>query len=147
LFRLQNHNKNRIACQPREITMPVITTLYAGLLGLILLFLAFKAGSMRGKLGISVGHGDSMDLLLAMRKQANFVEYVPMILILLGLLEVNGAPKLAIHIMGAALVIARICHAQGFRHDTMAGKGRFVGAAGTALLLLVTSIWAIVVFV
>ncbi len=127
--------------------MPVITTLYAGLLGMILLATSYKAGSLRGKLNIPLGHGDNLELHLAMRRQANFVEYVPMILILVALLEMDGAPKLAIHCMGAGLVIFRACHALGVEAHTMSSKGRFVGAAGTALTLLIASVWAIVVFI
>jgi uncharacterized membrane protein YecN with MAPEG domain len=126
--------------------MPVITTLYAGLLGLMSIAIAYKAGSTRGKSGISLGHGDNMDLLLAMRRHANFVEFVPLALILIALLEMNGIPKLAVHGLGASLVVFRACHALGLRADTMASTGRYVGAAGTALLTIVISIWAIVVF-
>jgi uncharacterized membrane protein YecN with MAPEG domain len=127
--------------------MPVITTLYAGLLGLMSIAIAFKAGSLRGKLGISIGHGDNRDLLLAMRRQANFVEYVPMALILIALLEMNGIPKLAVHGLGASLVVFRACHAAGMRADNMSGTGRFVGSAGTALLTVIVSVWAIIVFI
>ena len=126
--------------------MPVITALYAGLLGLISLAIAFKAGSLRGKLGVSIGHGDSKELLLAMRRQANFVEYVPLALILIGLLELNHVTPYAIHAMGASLVVFRVCHAMGLQADSMKNAGRFIGATGTALLTLVASIWAIVVF-
>jgi len=126
--------------------MPVITALYAGLLGLMSIAIAFKAGSMRGKLGIPIGHGGSQDLLLAMRRQANFVEYVPLALLLIALLEMNGIPKLAVHGLGASLVVFRACHALGMRADSMSGAGRFVGAAGTALLTVIVSVWAIVVF-
>lgn len=127
--------------------MPVITLLYAGLLALISLVLSYQVGSMRGKTGISIGDGGNSDMLLAMRKQANFVEYVPMLLILIGLLEANGTGPLALHIMGASLVVSRIAHPLGLRADTMQGIGRVIGAAGTALLTLIASIWAIVIFV
>lgn len=127
--------------------MPVITLLYAGLLGLVSLWLSYQAGSLRGKTGISIGDGGNTDMLLAMRRHANFVEYVPLLLILIGLLEFNGVGALTIHIMGIALVICRIAHAIGLQADTMQGIGRLVGAAGTAILTLVASVWAIVIFV
>ncbi len=127
--------------------MPIITTLYAGLLGLLSLALSFQAGSMRGKTGISIGDGGQQEMLLAMRRHANFVEYVPLALILIGLLEFNAVNALAIHVMGASLVLFRIAHAVGLKADTMQGAGRLIGAAGTALLTLTASIWAIVIFV
>ena len=126
--------------------MPVVTALYAGLLGLMTIAVAFPAGSLRGKLNIALGDGGNTDLLLAMRRQANFVEYVPIALILIALLELDGVSKMPIHILGASLVVVRACHALGLRSDTMRSPGRFVGAAGTALIIVVASIWLIVRF-
>ena len=126
--------------------MPTVTMLYAGLLGLILLGLAFAAGRTRGRLKVSLGDGGHVELLLAMRRHANFVEYVPVILVLMALLEMNGVTRTAIHAMGISLVIARLAHAAGLSADTTGGAGRAVGAGVTALILLVASIWAVVAF-
>ncbi|HKJ16969.1 MAG TPA: MAPEG family protein [Xanthomonadales bacterium] len=126
--------------------MPHVTILYAGLLGIISLVLSFLVGNIRGKAGVSIGDGGNKDLLLAMRRQANFVEYVPLALILIGFLEMNGVSGTVIHTMGAVLVISRIAHAQGLRADNMQGIGRLIGAAGTALLTLVASVWCIVAY-
>ncbi len=81
-----------------------------------------------------------------MRRHANFIEYVPLALILIGLLEFNGAPTLAIHALGGGLVVFRIAHAVGLKADTIEGMGRLIGAAGTSLVMLVASVWAIVTF-
>ena len=127
--------------------MPIVTSLYAGLLGLMAIAVAFPVGSLRGKLGIPLGDGGNRELLRAMRRQANFIEWVPLTLVLISLLEMSGVAKTAIHVLGAGLVVARICHALDFRVDTMSGPGRFIGAMGTVLITLVTSIWLIVRFV
>jgi|SRR5215472_4654756 len=126
--------------------MPVITAFYAGLLGLIAIGVAFRCGRLRGKLNVSIGDGGDRGLLLAMRRHANFAEWVPLALILIALLEMDGVSKYAIHSLGAGLVIARIAHAMGLRADTLANPARFVGAAGTAVITLVASLWNIVVF-
>ena len=140
--------------------MPVITALYAGILGLMSIVLALGAGSLRGKLKVSIGDGGHPELLLAMRRHGNFVEFVPLALILIGLLEMNGvgatalhalgnvhgrqAPYMAaIHALGAALVLARVCHATGLKADTLAGPTRAIGAVGTMLVVVVASVWAI----
>ena len=91
--------------------MPFVTMLYAGILGLMSIAVAFPAGQLRGKLGIPLGDGGSVALLHAMRRQANFIEVVPMALILIGLLEMSGVSRYAIHGLGAALVFFRLCHA------------------------------------
>jgi len=127
--------------------MPVITALYAGLLGLIAIGVAFPAGSLRGKLGISIGDGGNPDLLLAMRRHANFVEWVPLALLLIALLELNGARHWAVHALGAALVIGRILHPLGLRAETMRRPERFAGATLSALVTVIASLWLIVLFV
>src|SRR5262249_27927225 len=66
------------------------------------------------------------------RRHANFAEWVPLAVILIALLEMTGGSRIAIHSLGAALVVVRACHAVGLKADTMQGMGRFVGAAGTA---------------
>ena len=123
-----------------------ITALYAGILGLMAIGLSALPGRMRGKLKISVGDGGNSELLLAMRRHANFVEYVPLALILIGLLEMNNVTPVAIHALGAGLVLVRLSHAFGLKPDTVGNPGRFVGAAGTALITVVASIWAITIF-
>ena len=130
--------------------MPVtlsVTALYAGLLGLMSIVLALGAGRLRGSTKISVGDGGDPDLLLAMRRHGNFTEYVPLALILIGILEVNGVSTVALHALGAGLLATRIAHATGLRVDTMEGVGRAAGAVGTMLVILVASIWSIVTVV
>jgi uncharacterized membrane protein YecN with MAPEG domain len=127
--------------------MPIVTALYAGLLGLLAVGVAFPAGMLRGKLNISVGDGGSPALLLAMRRHANFAEWVPLALILIALLELNGVSTRAIHCLGAALVIARLLHAIGLKSDTMKSVGSALGAMATALVTVTASVWLVVIFV
>lgn len=122
-----------------------ITALYAGVFAIFALFLSFKAGSFRGKSGISVLYGEPANLELAekVRVHQNFLEYVPMIVILMGAIELNGGSATFLHIIGVALVIARIAHAVGLKHDNMGHPGRLVGAGGTALITLVAGVYTL----
>ena len=124
--------------------MPVTTVLYAGILGLMSIPIAFMAGGLRGKTGISIGDGGNRELLLAMRRHANFIEFVPLSLLIIALLEMNAAPVAAIHGLCLSLVVFRLCHAFGIKADTVKGAGRAIGAAGSTLVMLVASVWAIV---
>ena len=126
--------------------MLTITALYAGILGLMALYLGSIPGRMRGRLKISVGDGGYPDMVLAMRRHANFVEWVPLALILIAMLEINGASKFAIHGFGASLVAFRICHAIGLQKENIGVPTRIIGAGGTALLVGAASIWLIVDF-
>lgn len=126
--------------------MPIITALYAGLLGLMSIGIAVAVGKVRGSTGISIGDGGNLELIAAMRRHANFVEFVPLSLILIGLLELNGVGSTAIHALGAGLVFARLCHAVGFRTDDSMKALRPIGAVGSTLIVAVSSIWAITLF-
>ncbi len=122
--------------------MPIPVTLtYASFFALFALVLSFRAGSYRGKAGVSVLYGDPANMQLAerVRVHQNFLEYVPMILIVMGALEANGASRMFLYVVGDLLVIARIAHAVGLKHDNMSHIGRLIGAGGTALITLVMS--------
>lgn len=126
-------------------TLPTITLLYAGILSLMAIVLGMGAGTIRGKAGISIGDGGMPALHAAMRRHANFVEWVPMILITLGLLEVHGVSATALHSLGAGLVVARVLHAIGLKAETIRSIPRLIGAFGTIIIMAVAAVWAIVI--
>ncbi len=126
--------------------MAIVTALYAGLLGLISSGIAIAVGRARSASGVSIGDGGNLEVIAAMRRHANFVEFVPITLIIIGLLELNGVGSIAIHALGGGLVVARLCHAIGYRADESLKIFRAVGAIGSMLILLVASIWAITLF-
>ncbi len=95
--------------------MPLpITSLYAALTALVFLALSWRVIRYRRANVISLGDSGDKNLLKRMRAQANCAEYAPLALILLMLSELNGAPSLAMHTMGAAFVVGRVLHAYGF---------------------------------
>ncbi|MDH3336294.1 MAG: MAPEG family protein [Gammaproteobacteria bacterium] len=122
-----------------------ITAFYAGVLAIFALYLSFRAGSFRGKAGVSVLFGDppNMELAERVRVHQNFLEYVPMILILMGAIELNGGSTTFLHGIGIALIISRIAHAIGLKHDNMGHPGRLIGAGGTMLITLIVAGYAI----
>ncbi|HIF93479.1 MAG: MAPEG family protein [Myxococcales bacterium] len=126
--------------------MPAITAFYAGLLGLLSIAIAVAVGRVRGKANVSVGDGSNLEVIAAMRRHANFVEFVPMTLILIALLELNGVGNAAIHGLGSVLLVARLSHAFGYRADESRNAFRAIGAAGSTLALLVASVWSIIIF-
>jgi len=122
-----------------------ITALYAGILMIFALALSFKAGGFRGKSRISVLFGEpvNMDLAERVRVHQNFLEYVPMAIILMGIIELNGGNATFLHVFGVVLIISRIAHAIGLRHDNMGHPGRVIGAGGTALISVVAALYAL----
>ena len=118
-----------------------ITLMYASFLAIFALVLSFKAGSARGQSGLSVLFGEpvNMDLAQKVRVHQNFLEYVPIFLILFAAIEAGGGSSMFLYVVGDLMIIARIAHAIGLKHDNMAHKGRLIGAGGTALLTLVAA--------
>lgn len=125
--------------------MPTATLLYAGLLGLLSIALSAGAGILRGRKAIDAGDGGDPEMLQAMRRHANFVEYVPLALLLIALLEISGVRGAVVHGLGIGLVAGRLMHA-GFFHQGVQSVARGIGAGLTALVMATASIWCIAVF-
>ena len=87
-------------------------------LGAIYAVLSLLVGIQRGRANTSLGMPDARvaigeedkapPLLIAIRRHAQFAEYVPISLLLLLLLELNHAARIALLIFAAMLVISRL---------------------------------------
>jgi uncharacterized membrane protein YecN with MAPEG domain len=115
-------------------TLPMITSIYASLLALLIVRLSVAVIKLRRKNRVSVGDGGNEALQLAIRAHANAVEYTPIALMLLLTLELNGAPKILIHILGVTLLIGRILHAMGLPAKDL--RRRVLGMQITIYLLI-----------
>ena len=111
------------------------TGLYAGLCGLWFIWLSWKVIVERRRSKVGLGDGGDPDLQRAIRVHANFVEYTPLALVLLALIDVMGADDLLVHGFGAALVLARVLHAQGLGSNAGYSRGRYFGTLGTWLVI------------
>ncbi len=120
-----------------------ITALYAGILALIAITLGGVIGPIRLRTGISILHGENMVLATAVRRHGNFTESVPLALILLAALELNGCSAGLLHGLGIALVVARIAHPIGLRHDNVRNPLRGLGAGVTTLVTLIAAVMLI----
>lgn len=130
-----------------------VTLATAGILGLLFVYLSVRVTMVRARTKISVGEdakgtillGDeaaASPLQIACRSQANFAEYVPIALILLGGIEVSGASRLTVEIFAGMLILGRIAHAIGIQKsgpDALRG----IGALLTWLVILGLSIEAL----
>jgi uncharacterized membrane protein YecN with MAPEG domain len=114
--------------------------LYAGLNGLILLWLAVHVTMVRGREKISIGDGGNPAMIRAMRGMANFIEFAPLILLQMALMALIGAPVWLIHVFGIALTFGRLAHGWHFSRDDAPGWQRGAGAGITFLLLAAGSL-------
>ncbi|MCC5879330.1 MAG: MAPEG family protein [Idiomarina sp.] len=116
-----------------------VTSLFAALLTLLYIVLAIRIIRLRWRERVGIGTGESLPLKAAVRVHGNFSEYVPLGLILLGLMEVNGASELLLFAMGGLLFIARIFHAIGLTKTIGVSIYRTIGVLGTFSMLLVSA--------
>ena len=123
----------------------MISLFYAGALGLFAIILALLTVRQRFKTEISLGTGDSEELLAAQRAHGNFIEYALIFLVLSFALEIIGeVPDLAIIIFGDIFLLARISHAY-----TLLGDGNIIfrqmGIMFSWLVIVTQSIWAMII--
>lgn len=118
-----------------DIHLP-ITMLYAGLLTLLYFALSVNIIRLRWRDRVGLGTGESQDLKVAVRIHGNFAEYVPLSLLLLTLMELQGASVSLLYGLGAVLFVARICHALGLTMSVGPSWARTVGVLGTFAVLL-----------
>lgn len=117
-----------------------ITPLYAGLLALVFAVLSVLVVLQRVALDKAPDGADEADLNKSMRVQANFVEYVPLALVLMLCAELQGAPGIAVHAMGATLLFARICHAVGMGRTPQVTILRAAGFLLTFVMLVLSAL-------
>ena len=114
-----------------------ITPMYAAALGIILLILSIRVVAVvRAKGGVLYGDGGNPEFTPVLRSQQNFVEYVPLTVILIAFAEAGGSSPNWIHGLGAALVIARVLHPFGLTTRKGINPLRFIGTNLTWLALL-----------
>ncbi len=115
-------------------TFPIpITAIFAGLLALMLVGVSIRVTVLRAKKKINLFDGGDEEMGRAIRVQGNFIEYVPMALALMGLVEWMGAKFWIVYLLGIALVIARLLHAWGIYSSAF--PGRVIGTTITWIVV------------
>lgn len=116
--------------------MLIVTTLIACILATFFIRLSFSVIRLRRRHKVGLGSGGVDDLERAIRAQANFAEYVPIALILMACLELNGAPLWLIAILGIAFVTGRVIHAKGINQPPPHFRNRIIGMKFTITTLI-----------
>ncbi|KZY33970.1 MULTISPECIES: MAPEG family protein [unclassified Oleiphilus] len=128
--------------------MLFISPLYASLLVILIVFLAYRVTTFRRDEGISIGDDTgSKAMKSAVRAHANAVENIPVGIALLLMLELNHLTPWLIHVFGLTLLLSRIAHAYGLSKKNGPTKGRFYGTLFTWLCLLAMAVVNILILV
>ena len=118
------------------------TSFAAAVSAIVLVVLSLAVSLRRVKVGTDIGLGEDPGLIRLIRVHGNFIEYVPLALILLALAEYRGAaPALLFAIVGL-LFVGRLAHAVGMLRGStpvrafgmIATHGALLAAASALLL-------------
>jgi|SRR6478735_345514 uncharacterized membrane protein YecN with MAPEG domain len=126
--------------------VPSITAFYLGILALIYAALALRVAGMRRSNRVLFGDAENTGLRAAIRVHANFIEYVPIITLLVALLEMSGMPAMRVHLLMGGLLLSRLLHPLGMaaRPGTWQFTvGRVAGILLTIAVLVAAAIGAI----
>jgi uncharacterized membrane protein YecN with MAPEG domain len=126
---------------PSPLPLPV-TLITASILTLLCVVLAVRVVMGRFKNRISLGDGDNADMRMRMRTHANLIEYAPLILILMGILEMSKANRIGLAVMGALLIVFRIFHAIGMPRRAP-NFFRAAGTFGTMSIMAIAALWGL----
>ncbi|WP_319546732.1 MAPEG family protein [Ruegeria conchae] len=124
--------------------MLTITPIYAALIAFLFIALSVNVILQRRKGKISVGdHGDKA-MIKAMRTQANCAEYAPFALLLIAMVELQGAEAWLVNLLGLMLLAGRLSHAYGFGKTPQTIILRQIGMLLTFLAILVAAVAGLV---
>jgi uncharacterized membrane protein YecN with MAPEG domain len=87
---------------------------------------------------VGLGAGEDKMLLARMRAQANFAEYTPFILVMLGLAENQGGRVWWLALLGGGFLIGRVLHAYALWYGVM--RFRVVSMTMTWAILVLLAI-------
>ena len=129
--------------------VPSITAFYLAILALIYAALALRVAGLRRANLVLFGDAENTKLRTAIRVHANFIEYVPIITLLVALLEMSGMPPARVHLLMGGLLLTRLLHPMGMaaRPGTFQfNAGRVGGILLTLAVLIGAAISALVRF-
>ena len=125
------------------VTHLSVTPFYIALLGILFLPFTLRVGLYRVKNNISIGDGQDDELIKRNRGQGNFIETVPLAVMLILLMELLGASSTWLHALGVLLVGGRILHYLG-----ITGLGPFIcrpiGMFATLSIYLIAPAWILI---
>ncbi len=123
--------------------LPITLTIAAGAT-LLNLWIAFRVVAARRSAKVSIGDGGNPVLTGRMRAHANYVEYTPFFLILLGLIEMAQGSTFWLWGAGILFILGRIAHVFGM-DSAKVSPLRMIGIIVTITVLLGLAIYALMI--
>jgi uncharacterized membrane protein YecN with MAPEG domain len=124
------------------MTVLPITLATASIVGLMLIWLSARVIASRVRNEALIGDENNTELLFAIRTHGNFIEYAPIFLILLGLLEHSGGNPTALMVLAGLFIVARPLHVLGMGPDANL-KLRQIGTVLTFTVIIAASLYGL----
>ncbi|ODU71520.1 MAG: GST-like protein [Novosphingobium sp. SCN 66-18] len=119
-----------------------VTLSTAAAAALLNIWLSIRVGMVRRATGISVGDGGNEALIRRMRAQLNFIENAPVVLVMVGGIELARAGNPFLLGAAAIFILGRVAHGIGMDGGPL-GFLRGVGTLTTMLTQLCLAVWAV----
>jgi uncharacterized protein len=131
--------------------MPLpVTAFVAAICAIMLLITAIDTVRQRLRLKVAFGDGGDAKLISASRSHANLAEHAPIVILLIGMLEMAKANHMALMGIGALFLVGRAAHVVGLYTPSTPGKApvpRQIGVMATWFALATLSGWTLYMLV
>lgn len=97
----------------------MVSALYVVLGAIFIIKFSLDVVRLRRQYRVSIGDGGVSDLQLAIRVHGNAVENIPIAVMLLVMMEMNGADMVLLHLLGVLFFLGRLMHFHGLRSRTL----------------------------
>jgi uncharacterized membrane protein YecN with MAPEG domain len=124
------------------VNLVPVTALYAALNALLNIALAARVALLRTTQKVSLGPGESAELMQAIRIHGNNAEYVPLALLMSLVCELGGGKSVPLHVFGGVLFVSRVCHVIGIPRRPP-NVFRSIGIGGTWGVVIAASAYAL----
>ena len=127
------------------MTLPV-TAFVAAICAIMLLITAIDTVRQRLRLKSAFGDAGDAKLISASRSHGNLAEHAPIVILLLGVLELSNAHHITLMTVGALFLLGRVAHIIGLYTPSDPGKaplGRQIGVISTWITLAFLSGWTL----
>ena len=118
-----------------------VTPVYVALTALLMIFLSWRVATGRGKYKVSLGDGGNQEMSVLVRGFGNLIEYAPIVLLLLLMMELKGIEGMWLHVYGAVFIVCRLIHPFALfgqvKPTPLQKLGRMSSVLGTLVLMLV----------
>ena len=124
---------------------PNITAMTTAALVILQVVLAMRTSMGRIQHKQSLGDGGHADMIARSRAHGNFTENAPIILLMIGLLEISGASTVGIALLALVFFAGRILHPIGMAMKNTSNIPRMLGAMSANLVGFIGGAWLLLV--